>query len=182
VYGSQLDELFPEAQNRAELRTTVAALLTAATGLAGMLGNLCGGWWGDRAVARFGLRWGRRATGLAASLLAASVYGAALATNNMWLFVAEMIAISFLSDLVLGSLWATYQDIGRGNTAVVLGFANMCGNLGAAGYGWFIGRLARDEQWSLVFAISSIGFCLAAVSWLIADATRVVKAVNARST
>jgi nitrate/nitrite transporter NarK len=102
------------------------------------------------------------------------VYGAALVTENMWLFVAEMIAISFLSDLVLGSLWATYQDIGRGNTAVVLGFANMCGNLGAAGYGWFIGRLARDEQWSLVFAISSLGFCIAAVSWLLADATRVV--------
>jgi ACS family glucarate transporter-like MFS transporter len=176
VYGAELDELFPEAQNRAELRTTVAALLTAATGLAGMLGNLCGGWWGDRAVARFGLRWGRRATGLAASLLAASVYGAALVTDSMWLFLAEMIAISFLSDLVLGSLWATYQDIGRGNTAVVLGFANMCGNLGAAGYGWFIGRLARDEQWSLVFAISSLGFCIAAVSWLIADATRIVKA------
>jgi nitrate/nitrite transporter NarK len=125
-------------------------------------------------VARFGLRWGRRATGLAASLLAASVYLAALLTDNIWLFVAEMIAISFLSDLVLGSLWATYQDIGRGNTAVVLGFANMCGNLGAAGYGWFIGRLARDGQWPLVFAISSIGFVLAAVSWLIADATRVI--------
>jgi nitrate/nitrite transporter NarK len=172
VYATELDELFPDAQNREELRTTVAALLTAATGLAGMLGNLCGGWWGDRAVARFGLRWGRRAMGLAASLLAALVYLAALMTDSLWLFVAEMVAISFLSDLVLGSLWATYQDIGRGNTAVVLGFANMCGNLGAAGYGWFIGRLARDGQWSLVFAISSVGFVLAAVAWLISDATR----------
>jgi hypothetical protein len=34
--------------------------------------------------------------------------------------------------------------------------------------------LARDGQWPLVFAISSIGFVLAAVSWLIADATRVI--------
>jgi ACS family glucarate transporter-like MFS transporter len=176
VYAVELDELFPEAQNRDELRTTIAALLTAATGLAGMAGNLCGGWWGDRAVARLGLRWGRRATGLAASLLAALVYFAALFTDNLWLFVAEMVAISFLSDLVLGSLWATYQDIGRGNTAVVLGFANMCGNLGAAGYGWFIGYLAESQQWSLVFVISSVGFCVAAISWLVADATRVVRA------
>jgi ACS family glucarate transporter-like MFS transporter len=176
MYSAELDALFPDAQNRDEIRTTVAALLTAATGLAGMAGNLCGGWWGDLAVARLGLRWGRRATGLVASLLAALVYFAALWTDNLGLFVVEMIAISFLSDLVLGSLWATYQDIGRGNTAIVLGFANMCGNLGAAGYGWFIGLLARDERWSLVFAISSVGFCIAAISWLIADATRVVRA------
>ena len=126
-------------------------------------------------VARFGLKWGRRATGLVSSVLAALVYFAALFTDNLWLFVAEMVAISFLSDLVLGSLWATYQDIGRGNTAVVLGFANMCGNLAAAGYGWLIGYFAEAQQWSLVFAISSAGFCLAALSWLRADATRVVK-------
>ena len=51
----------------------------------------------------------------------------------------------------------------------------MCGNFGAAGYGWFIGLLADDRQWSLVFAISSVGFCISAVCWLLADATRVVK-------
>jgi ACS family glucarate transporter-like MFS transporter len=173
-YRSDLDAFVGDAAT-GNLRTTVAGVLTAVTALAGMAGNLCGGWWGDKAVARFGLRWGRRAMGLAASLLAALAYLAALATDNMWLFVAEMIAVSFLSDLVLGSLWATYQDIGRGNTAVVLGFANMCGNLGAAGYGWLIGLLAREEQWSLVFTISSVGFCISAICWLAADATRVVK-------
>jgi nitrate/nitrite transporter NarK len=175
VYRGDLDLFLGDNASTSDLRTTVAGVLTAATALAGMLGNLFGGWWGDRAVARFGLRWGRRTNGLAASLLAAAVYLAALFTDNLWLFVAEMIAISFLSDLVLGSLWATYQDIGRRNTAVVLGFANMCGNLGAAGYGWLIGLIAREEMWSLVFAISSIGFCLAALAWLIVDATRTLR-------
>jgi len=169
AYGEQLDEVFSD-------RTAVAGILTAATGLAGMLGNLSGGWWGDRAVARYGLRWGRRVTGLVSSVLAALVYFTAQWTGNLWIFVAEMVAISFLSDLVLGSLWATYQDIGRRNTAVVLGFANMCGNLGAAGYGWLIGYLAREEQWTMVFAISSVGFGIAAVCWLVVDATRVLKA------
>jgi MFS transporter, ACS family, glucarate transporter len=175
VYRSDLDRLLGGGSESADLRTTVAGGLTAATALAGIFGNLCGGWWGDRAVARFGLRWGRRATGLAASLVAASVYFAALFTDNLWLFVGEMIAISFLSDLVLGSVWAIYQDVGRANTAVVLGFANMCGNLGAAGYGWLIGLLAQRQQWSLFFAISSVGFCIAAVCWLLADATRTLK-------
>jgi ACS family glucarate transporter-like MFS transporter len=176
VYGAELDEIFTSTEQTGDLRTTVAGLITAVTALAGMAGNLCGGWWGDRAVARYGLRWGRRATGLVSSVLAALIYLAAQWTDNVWLFVAEMVAISFLADLVLGSLWAIYQDIGRSNTAVVLGFANMCGNLGAAGYGWLIGLLADQRQWTLVFAISSVGFCIAAVCWLVADATRVVKA------
>jgi ACS family glucarate transporter-like MFS transporter len=174
-YGSQLNEVFASSTTDTNLDTVVAGLLTAATGLAGLAGNVFGGWLGDRAVGRYGLRWGRRAAGLTSSVLAALIYLAAQWTDNLWLFVAEMIAISFLSDLVLGSLWATYQDIGGGNTAVVLGFANMCGNLGAAGYGWLIGLLADQRQWSVVFAISSIGFAIAAVSWFIADATRVVK-------
>ena len=176
IYGDELNEIFTSDDPTADLRTTLAGLLTAVTALAGMAGNLCGGWWGDRAVARYGLRWGRRAAGLASSVLAALIYLAAQWTDNVWLFVAEMIAISFLADLVLGSLWAIYQDIGGANTAVVLGFANMCGNLGAAGYGWLIGLLAEHKQWPAVFAISSIGFCIAAVCWLIADATRTVNA------
>jgi nitrate/nitrite transporter NarK len=175
VYGAELDEVFNSAEQSGDLRSTVAGLLTAITALAGMAGNLCGGWWGDRAVARYGLRWGRRATGLASSVVAALIYLAAQWTDNVWLFVAEMVAISFLADLVLGSLWAIYQDIGGANTAVVLGFANMCGNLGAAGYGWLIGLLAEHKQWTAVFAISSTGFCIAAICWLVADATRAVK-------
>jgi ACS family glucarate transporter-like MFS transporter len=175
-YGSELGQIFDSSATDTNLNTVVAGMLTAATGLAGIAGNLFGGWLGDRAVARYGLKWGRRTSGLASSILAATIYLAAQWTDNLWLFVAEMIAISFLSDLVLGSLWATYQDIGGGNTAVVLGFANMCGNLGAAGYGWLIGLLADERQWGVVFAISSAGFCIAAVCWLVADATRAVKA------
>jgi ACS family glucarate transporter-like MFS transporter len=174
-YGSELRRVFAGSSADDNLDTVVAGLLTAATGLAGLAGNIFGGWLGDRAVRRYGLRWGRRVAGLASSILAALIYLAAQWTDSMWLFVAEMVAISFLSDLVLGSLWATYQDIGGGNTAVVLGFANMCGNLGAGGYGWLIGLLADERQWSIVFAISSTGFVLAAVAWLIADATRLVR-------
>ena len=148
---------------------------TAMTALAGMAGNLCGGWWGDRSVARHGLRWGRRVTGLVSSGLAALIYLAAQWTDNLWLFVGEMIAISFLADLVLGSVWAIFQDIGGANTAVVLGFANMWGNLAAAGYGWLIGLLAEHKQWNAVFAVSSIGFCISAACWLAIDATRPVK-------
>jgi sugar phosphate permease len=174
-HGAALDDLFRDAAGGGDLRTTLAGLLTAATGLAGMAGNLVGGWWGDRSVARHGLRWGRRVTGLVSSGLAALIYLAAQWTDNLWLFVGEMIAISFLADLVLGSVWAIFQDIGGANTAVVLGFANMWGNLAAAGYGWLIGLLAEHKQWNAVFAVSSIGFCISAACWLAIDATRPVK-------
>ena len=72
MYPDELDEIFGDSRaDRTILRPSLAGVLTAITGLAGVAGNLCGGWLGDRAVARFGLRWGRRATGLVSSVLAA---------------------------------------------------------------------------------------------------------------
>jgi ACS family glucarate transporter-like MFS transporter len=151
---------------------TLAGLLTAATAVAGMTGNLFGGWLGDYCTRRFGLHLGRRLPGIASGFLAAGVYLLASMTDNIWLFAFEMAAIYFLADLALGSLWAVYQDIGGASTASVLGFANMCGNLGAAVFSWQIGALAKGGDWSTVFYLSSTALALMAVCWLIVDPTR----------
>jgi ACS family glucarate transporter-like MFS transporter len=151
---------------------TLAGLLTAATAVAGMTGNLCGGWLGDYFTRRFGLHLGRRFPGIASGFLAACVYLLASTTENIWLFAIEMAAIYFLADLALGSLWAVYQDIGGASTASVLGFANMCGNLGAAVFSWRIGALAKAGDWHMVFYLSSASLALMAVCWLIVDPKR----------
>jgi sugar phosphate permease len=151
---------------------TIAGLLTAAAAVAGMAGNLSGGWLGDYFTSRFGLHWGRRLPGIASGFLAGGVYVIASATDNLWLFAIEMAAIYFFADLALGSLWAVYQDIGGASTASVLGFANMCGNLGAAVFSWQIGALAKAGEWNIVFYLSSAALVLMAVCWLIVDPTR----------
>ena len=49
VYADDLNDLLSDVASETDLKTTVAGALTAVTGLAGVAGNLCGGWWGDRA-------------------------------------------------------------------------------------------------------------------------------------
>lgn len=163
----------------AESSTMLPGLLTAATGFAGILGNLSGGWWGDRLTRRLGKRWGRRIPGTCSMLVAAGLYLAAVPVQNVWLVAALMAGIYFMADVSIGSLWAVYQDIGGRSTATVLGFANMCGNLGAAGCSWLIGYLADGERWDLVFYASASAFTLAAICWLFVDASRPLTASKA---
>ena len=82
-----------------------------------------------------------------------------------------MASIYFLTDLGLGALWATYQDFGGKYVSSVLGFANMCGNLGAALFAVVIGYLADADLWPIVFMISSGSFLVVAFCWFFVDPT-----------
>jgi len=152
----------------------VVNVFTAATGLAGMCGSLLGGTATDILVRRFGPIWGRRLPGLCSGGIVAAIYVVAPQLPGVWLFVAAMIAVSFTIDFGLGATWATYQDIGGRHVAAVLGFGNMCGNLGAAYFSWKIGQLAKGGEWNTVFLMSAGAMLIAASAWLLLDATRPV--------
>jgi ACS family glucarate transporter-like MFS transporter len=152
----------------------VAGGLTALTGLSGMVGSIVGGAAADRFVAAYGLKWGRRLPGLSAGFLVLGMYLAAMQLTNVWFLVAVMIVISFTIDFGLGASWACYQDIGGRQVATVLGIGNMCGNLGAAGFGWYIGVLAKADEWNSVFLIAGLAMAVYASGWLLFDATRPV--------
>ena len=149
-------------------------MLTALTGLGGMIGSIVGGQAADRFVAAYGLKWGRRLPGLSAGYLVLAMYLVAMQLQSVWLLVALMFAISFTIDFGLGASWASYQDIGGRQVATVLAVGNMCGNLGAAGFGWYIGSLAKADNWNAVFLIAGISMALYATGWLFFDATRPV--------
>ncbi len=53
----------------------------------------------------------------------------------------------------------------------MLGFANMCGNLGAALFGIVIGYLADADLWPVVFMLSSGSFVIVACVWFFVDPT-----------
>lgn len=166
-FGSDLERTIGD-------KRVVVGLCTALTGLGGVTGSFLGGAIADFFVVRFGPKWGRRLPGIIASSLAAATYLGSQAVTNVWAFTATMFAISFLIDLGLGSLWATYQDIGGRHVASVLGFANMCGNFGAAAYGYLIGYLAARGQWSIVFLISAAALFIVAFCWLFVDPTQLM--------
>jgi ACS family glucarate transporter-like MFS transporter len=152
----------------------LAGTLTALTGLGGMIGSITGGAAADYFVAARGLKWGRRMPGLVAGFIVCALYLIAMRLTNVWVVVALMFAISFTIDFGLGASWASYQDIGGRQVATVLAIGNMFGNLGAAGFGWYIGALAKSDNWSAVFLIASLAMALYGTGWLFFDATRPV--------
>lgn len=150
-------------------RDVASGALTAFTAIAGMAGNLGGGFLADFLLPRIGLVWSRRLPGLCSAIGAAGLYALAPAIGTPLLFVAAMALVYFLADLSVGALWATYQDVGGKLTASMLGWVNMCGNLGAAACVWQIGFLAEERAWNVVFAISAVSLFFCGLCWLGVD-------------
>jgi ACS family glucarate transporter-like MFS transporter len=89
-----------------------AGFYTSLTAASGMAGCLAGGLGTDWLLHRIGLPWARRIPGMLA-------YGGAglgciicWTLDDMHAIVAVLVVCSFLSDFALGSIWASFQDIG----------------------------------------------------------------------
>lgn len=97
---------------------------------AGAVGNIVGGALGDRLVARFGLRDGRRFAG-AASLACCSVLMTAMTFTRDHTAIVVLSTLGFgVADLMLPSAWAVCLDIGRTHAGAVTGVMNTAGQLG----------------------------------------------------
>jgi MFS transporter, ACS family, glucarate transporter len=90
---------------------------------------------------------------------------------NVWWFIGAMAAISLSIDFCLGSMWATYQDIGGRHVGSVLGLGNMCASFGSASYTWLAGSLAKHHDWNTVFLLAAGAMTIATISWLLLDPT-----------
>lgn len=167
-YGDYLQHKVGDAE-------VVSGLMTAVTGLAGMVGTVLGGFATDRFVVRFGRVWGRRIPGVTAGVLVAGLYLLAPHLPNVWWFVGAMAAISLSIDFCLGSMWATYQDIGGRQVGSVLGLGNMCASFGSAAFTWYSGHLADLHEWNTVFLLAAAAMVVATISWLLLDPTRSVQ-------
>ncbi|WP_254508857.1 MFS transporter [Anatilimnocola floriformis] len=171
-FSDQLKEMFPRAAASAGFKDVLAGVLTAVTACAAIAGGVSGGICADLFRRQFGPIWGRRIPGLLAGGISAIAYIACHFVADIRLFMLLMVLTAYTIDFGLGSLWATYQDIGGKHVGSVLGFANMWGNLGAAVCGWYYGRLADQDNWQLVFTISAAALILMSLSWLLVNPTR----------
>ena len=97
----------------------------------GGLANLAGGFTSDRLVRRVGLKWGRRAVGVAGLTASAMFMLATAFTANK---VASVVLLSFAyagSDFMLPVAWAVCLDVGRRYAGAMTGAMNMAGQLGS---------------------------------------------------
>lgn len=96
----------------------------------GAAANLAGGFLGDFAVRRLGVRTGRRLIGCA-SLSGGALLLLATALTEDRLFATILISLGLgVTDLMLPSAWAICVDIGGRHTGVVTGAMNTAGQLG----------------------------------------------------
>ena len=175
TFPDQLKQMFPSAASAEgfdSFKLVLAGVLTAVTQLSAISGGVSGGICADMFRRRFGPIWGRRIPGLMAGGISAIAYIGCHFVSDIRVFMLLTLLIAFTIDFGLGSLWATYQDIGGKHVGSVLGFANMWGNLGAALCGWFYGRLADQDNWQLVFTISAVALITMSASWLLVDPTK----------
>ncbi|MCE9534511.1 MAG: MFS transporter [Planctomycetes bacterium] len=150
--------------------------------LIGMVGCMLGGLLTDRYVRRTGDRkWGRRIFAMIGYGMAGVCYlMSSFLLGNFWAFAICIMLVGFFNDLIMGSAWATCQDIGRRYAAIVSGCMNMVGNLGAA-LGLFVtGRILKyykgigDETAGLVtlFTLYAIIYGVGVLLWLKIDASK----------
>jgi len=146
----------------------------------GMPGQLLGGWASDRAVAAFGLRWGRVLPMSLSAFVAGVAYILCLGLDSVWLIVGCCAIVSMMTDIGNPSLWAFMQDVGGRNTSAIYGWANMWGNFGASLSAIMVPYLLRWGQASgngqtLVFVACASSFFIASLAVLGMDATRPIQ-------
>ena len=143
-----------------------AGLYTSFTAAAGMAGCLVGGLGTDFLLRRVGQRWARRIPGMVSYGGASLGLAAVWSLDDVGAIVTMLVITSFLGDFALGAIWATAQDIGGPLAGTVLGWANMCGNIGAAVAISLIGRMVERYGWSATFVMGASAYLIASLGWL----------------
>jgi predicted MFS family arabinose efflux permease len=116
-------------QGRGFSRTEM--LWTTLPFIAGVFGNLFGGWLSDRLSRRYGLRIGRVSVGASGLALSAiCMLGAALTANRLVALGCLTLGYGFM-DCMLPVSWAVCLDVGRKYAGAISGAMNMAGQIGS---------------------------------------------------
>lgn len=138
--------------------------------MAGIVGLLSGGFFGDWIVKKKGLKFGRRFVGFTGmGMCGTMVLLAGLFTQNQ-LSSACLIAANFSYSFAVMTSYAVCSDIGRNNTGTVTGAMNFSGQMGAFFLALMFGKIA-DLTHSFNIPLFIVAFVTLAgcLLWLVID-------------
>jgi len=141
--------------------------------IAGIIGLLTGGFFGDWIVQKKGLKFGRRFTGITGmGMCGIMILLAALLTQNK-LSAACLIAANFSFSFGVMTSYAVCADIGRNNTGTVTGAMNFFGQMGAFFLALMFGKIA-DLTHSFNYPLFILAFVTLAgcTLWFVIDPTK----------
>jgi MFS transporter, ACS family, glucarate transporter len=148
--------------------------------LAGVAGDICGGWFSDLALKRTGdLRFARRVVAIPGFLLAAITIPLACLAGDPLVSVGYFALAVFGIELTVGVSWAVTLDIGGVYAGSVSAVMNTCGNIGAAIAAAMTGYIVEANGWTAAFFVLAGYSLVAAVLFTRIDASKRVYTVAA---
>lgn len=145
--------------------------------LAGVVGDLAGGWFSDLVLRRTGnVNLARRWVAIAGFLLSAAATVPAVLARDPHVSVAWYCVAFFGLEWTVGISWAVPLDIGGDFAGSVSAVMNMLGNIGGAVAATVVTYTAAHYGWNVPFLLTASLCVIAAVLWLKIDATRRVNA------
>ncbi|MBM6577260.1 MFS transporter [Microvirga sp. SRT01] len=141
--------------------------------MAGVLGDLAGGWTSDLLVKRgAGLKLARRVIAVIGFLTAAAMIPLAAALDAPIPSIACFCVALFGLELTVGVSWAVTLDIGGEFAGSVSAVMNTLGNLGAAIAAAVTGYIVTMSGWFPAFMVLAVLCLIAAILFLWIDASR----------
>ncbi len=141
--------------------------------LAGVFGDLLGGWASDIVLKRTGKpNLARRWLAIAGFLLCAVSTVPAALTESPQLSVMFFCLAFFSLEWTVGISWAIPLDIGGDYAGSVAAFMNMCGNIGGALSALVLTRLVTQFDWYLPFLVTAGLSVVGALLYLKIDASK----------
>ena len=159
-----------------------SAVLTSLTYLAGAVGALFGGILCDTSVKSWGSPWGRRVVPLVSMIASGLLCIVAPLIRNNTGSAALFAVAAGLQVVPAPAYWATIIDITRRGPAIVGGFMNGLGNLGAALgtilFPWLVSRI----DWQLALQVAGSAGIISGVLWLLIDSSRQIDSLPPATT
>ncbi len=156
---------FPKYLNAArEFDLTEMGLYASLPLMAGVLGDIAGGWTSDRLLTRSGnLKTARRMVAVVGFLIAAvTIPFATLATDPL-ICVAWFCLAVFGLELTVGVSWAITLDVGGSYAGSVSAVMNTFGNVGGAIASAATGYIVTHSGWTPAFMILAVLSLIAAL-------------------
>ncbi|WP_448664187.1 MFS transporter [Sphingomonas sp. CJ20] len=141
--------------------------------MAGVVGDLAGGWFSDRLVRKgWGLKLARRVVAVVGFLIAAVMIPLAAALGDPALSIGCFCVALFGLELTVGVSWAVTLDIGGEYAGSVSAVMNTLGNIGAAIAAAVTGYIVSMSGWMAAFTVLAVLSFIAAMLFLRIDASR----------
>jgi sugar phosphate permease len=141
--------------------------------MAGVLGDLTGGWMSDLLVKRgTGLKMARRVVAVFGFLVAAAMIPLAASIADPVLSIGCFCIALFGLELTVGVSWAVALDVGGEFAGSVSAVMNTLGNIGAAIAAAVTGYIVSASGWFAAFAVLSVLSLIAALLFFVIDASK----------